>query len=59
MTDEATVCLVCGWKTGEEVKSKRQEEWAGKIIKCPSCGARLTSYTAICPDCGHELNSNF
>lgn len=57
MTDEATVCLVCGWKTGEEIRSKRQEEWAGKIIKCPSCGARLTSYTAICPDCGHELNS--
>lgn len=22
MTDEATVCLVCGWKTGEEVKIK-------------------------------------
>lgn len=35
----------------------RKQEYAGKIIKCPACGAELPSFTAICPDCGHEINS--
>lgn len=35
---------------------ERKQEFAGKIIKCPSCGAKLKSFTAICPDCGHEIN---
>lgn len=37
--------------------SERKQEFAGKIIKCPSCGAELQSFTAICPNCGHEINS--
>ena len=37
--------------------SERKQEFAGKIIKCPSCGAELQSFTAVCPDCGHEINS--
>lgn len=36
---------------------ERKQEFAGKIIKCPSCGAELQSFTAVCPDCGHEINS--
>lgn len=39
------------------VYSERKQEYAGKIIKCPSCGAELSSFLAICPDCGHEINS--
>ena len=35
----------------------RREEYAGKVIKCPSCGAHISSFTAICPECGHEINS--
>ena len=37
--------------------SEREQEFAGKIIKCPSCGAELQSFTAVCPHCGHEINS--
>lgn len=36
---------------------ERKQEYAGKIIKCPACGAELPSFAAICPDCGHEINS--
>lgn len=35
----------------------RQQEFAGKIIKCPACGTEIPSFTAICPRCGHEINS--
>lgn len=46
-------------KTGQKQStySERKQEYAGKIIKCPSCGAELQSFTAICPSCGHEINS--
>lgn len=37
--------------------TERVQEYAGKIIKCPSCGSDLPSFAAICPDCGHEINS--
>ena len=37
--------------------SERKQEFAGRIIKCPSCGEELPSFTAICPSCGHEINS--
>lgn len=35
----------------------RKQEYAGKVVKCPSCGEEITSFTAICPTCGHEFNS--
>jgi hypothetical protein len=37
--------------------TERKQEYAGRIIKCPACGAELPSFAAICPDCGHEINS--
>lgn len=58
MTDEATVCLVCGWKTGEEIRSKRQEEWAGKIVKCPNCGDLINAFVSSCPSCNYELRGS-
>lgn len=41
----------------ETTSSDRKQEFVGKILKCPSCGAQLSSFTAICPDCGYEINS--
>ena len=40
----------------ETTSSDRKQEFVGKILKCPSCGAQLSSFTAICPDCGYEIN---
>ena len=36
-------------------QTNRKEEWAGKIMKCPSCGENIPSFTAVCPTCGHEF----
>lgn len=33
----------------------REQEYAGKIIKCPFCGENLPSFTEKCPSCGHEI----
>lgn len=58
MADDVSVCLNCGSQMNDDnVSSKRVQEYAGKIIKCPSCGEELSSFTAICPACGHEINS--
>lgn len=35
--------------------SQRKQEWAGKVVKCPSCGELLNSFTANCPACGYEI----
>lgn len=59
LPEGAKFCSGCGTAMGE-VKSEetqRQQEWAGNIIKCPSCGEDIPSFTAICPACGHEINS--
>lgn len=40
-----------------QIEPTRKEEYAGKVVKCPSCGQGLPSMTAICPSCGHEINS--
>lgn len=33
----------------------RQQEFAGKILKCPNCGAAISQMTAVCPECGHRI----
>lgn len=35
--------------------TERQQEFAGKIIKCPHCGGVISETTAICPDCGMQI----
>lgn len=34
---------------------ERRQEYVGKILKCPNCGATITETTAICPDCGIQI----
>lgn len=56
LVNGAKFCFACGTPAGETARSnQRQQEWAGKIIKCPSCGEGIPSFTANCPACGHEL----
>jgi hypothetical protein len=35
--------------------SGRQQEFSGKIYKCPNCGELLKSFVTTCPACGLEL----
>ena len=52
--------LYPGNRTGESVlqnRSVREQVYVGEVRKCPSCGAEVPSFTAICPQCGHEFNS--
>lgn len=44
-------------QNNETTFSDRRQEFIGKILKCPVCGEIIPSFTAICPACGHELNS--
>ena len=39
--------------------SERKQEFAGKIIKCPSCGAELQSFTAFDNRMGRQVNRCF
>ena len=40
----------------EQDSAKRQQEYVGKVKKCPACGEEVPSLTAICPACGHEFS---
>lgn len=39
----------------EEKKSQRQQEYVGKVLKCPHCGGVINETTAICPECGMQI----
>lgn len=60
VADEAKFCQRCGVPTNRESsnhESQRQQEYAGKTIKCPNCGETLKSFNVNCPACGHEIRS--
>lgn len=59
LRDGARFCDTCGSPVKEEEAceyEKRKQEYAGKIIKCPTCGEELPAFTAVCPSCGHEMS---
>lgn len=54
LVDGARFCHACGTPvTGSS--SERRQEFVGKILKCPNCGAVITETTVICPDCGIRI----
>ena len=56
LMQNAKFCQKCGCSTGpDSTYSKRKQEFAGKIYKCPNCGEVLKSFEINCPVCGHEL----
>ena len=60
IADGEKFCSNCGESAGRSKSGAykaREQEYAGKIVKCPSCGEDIPSFTAICPSCGHEINS--
>lgn len=60
LVDGSKFCPKCGTATNgasSNHRDQRQQEYAGKIFKCPNCGEVLKSFNANCPACGHELRS--
>lgn len=58
LSADAKFCSNCGAPYGGEQSigsQKRQQEYAGKIIKCPSCGELLSAFQSKCPSCGYEI----
>lgn len=58
LPDGAKFCAYCG-KTVASANigndGERKVVYDGEIHKCPSCGAALPPFTAVCPSCGHEV----
>lgn len=56
LVSNAKFCQKCGFPTKKQMnESMRQQEFEGKVYKCPSCGETLKSFDVNCPSCGHEL----
>lgn len=59
ISDNAKFCSECGSKNiGKSSSENRQQEYAGKSYKCPSCGESLKSFVMVCPSCGYELRGS-
>lgn len=57
LVENAKFCQKCGYPTKIEKSeyTQRQQEFVGKIYKCPNCGEVLKSFEINCPACGLEL----
>lgn len=60
MEYDGDFCQYCGTQQSpirsENNFARRQQEYVGRVRRCPSCGMDLPSLTAVCPGCGHEIN---
>lgn len=63
LVEGASFCAFCGTRIGsiapiQEVKNntQRQQEYVGKVFKCPNCGEVIAQSTARCPACGYEIS---
>jgi RNA polymerase subunit RPABC4/transcription elongation factor Spt4 len=69
LNPEARFCGACGKKTpyyyvvmeNAQVSqtyagSQRQQEYVGKVYKCPNCGETINQNTAVCPACGYKIS---
>lgn len=61
LLEGAKFCSECGTPVGSVApvnnNSQRQQEYAGKILKCPNCGTPIDGLTAICPSCGFHITN--
>ncbi len=67
LVDGARFCAFCGTKVGTvspqtppipqiQPNTQRQQEYVGKVFKCPNCGEVISQSTARCPSCGYEIS---
>lgn len=60
LNDGAKFCHGCGGPVGgvtpPENNTQRQQEYVGKIYKCPHCGMVIDKMVAICPGCGMRIS---
>lgn len=59
IADNTKFCPECGSLNalGTTNAAQRQQEFMGKIFKCPNCGELLKSFVATCPSCGYEIRA--
>lgn len=58
LEDNAKFCSGCGvaiTATNSQQNQQRKISYDGEILKCPSCGEVLNSFSTVCPSCGYEL----
>ena len=60
LEENAKFCSRCGAslsliQTPTRTLEQRKTSYDGKILKCPSCGEILSSFSTHCPTCGLEL----
>lgn len=57
LPDNAKFCFSCGASqdVDDNSETKREQTFAGKIYKCPNCGAVVDSFESRCPECGYEF----
>lgn len=63
ISDSSAFCKYCGIdisntttaKSDEEISSKNENEFKGKLNKCPNCGEHLDSFKGVCLSCGYEI----
>lgn len=67
--ENSKFCHSCGSAVGEKASafqnpppipdeadnSGRQQQYVGKILKCPNCGNILSETTVVCPACGMQI----
>lgn len=60
IADNTKFCPECGTPNAKASTgfAQRQQEFSGKIIKCPNCGESLKSFAMVCPSCSFELRGS-
>lgn len=55
---DSNFCSFCGKPVlkNNQSQNKRQQEFVGKVYKCPNCGCVISETTAICPSCGMKIS---
>lgn len=57
LVEDAKFCHSCGTAVNASISgsTKRREEFIGKILKCPNCGAQIAESSVVCPECGIQI----